>query len=164
MPKNKRESLIYTIMMCFTMVLWMSMYNVALHMGALNMESIKEGWIGFPIAYVFAMCLDWFLVSKLAKGFAFRFLVKPDSSDLRKVISVSCCMVIPMVILMSLYGGLEACVKSGNWESLLFIWLTNIPKNFIMALPFQLIIAGPLVRTLFRQAFPEGTILMEAQV
>ncbi|MDO4293778.1 MAG: DUF2798 domain-containing protein [Eubacteriales bacterium] len=163
MPKNKKESLIYTIMMCFTMVLWMSMYNVALHMGALNLESVREGWLGFPIAYIFAMCLDWFLVSKLAKGFAFRFLIKPDSSDLRKVISISCCMVVPMVILMSLYGGLEACVKSGSWEALPVIWLTNIPKNFIMALPFQLIIAGPFVRTLFRRVFPEGTILMEAQ-
>ena len=36
MPKNKRESLIYTVLMCFTMVLWMSIYNVTLHMGALN--------------------------------------------------------------------------------------------------------------------------------
>ena len=28
MPRNKRESLIYTVLMCFTMVLWMSIYNV----------------------------------------------------------------------------------------------------------------------------------------
>ena len=33
MPKHKRESLIYTVMMCFVMVLWMSVYNVTLHMG-----------------------------------------------------------------------------------------------------------------------------------
>lgn len=33
MPQNKRESLIYTVLMCFCMVLWMSMYNVILHMG-----------------------------------------------------------------------------------------------------------------------------------
>lgn len=46
MPMHKRESLIYTIMMCFTMVLWMSIYNVTLHMGTLNMETIKEAWIG----------------------------------------------------------------------------------------------------------------------
>ena len=32
MPRNKRESLIYTVLMCFTMVLWMSIYNVTLHM------------------------------------------------------------------------------------------------------------------------------------
>lgn len=33
MPQNKRESLIYTVLMCFVMVFWMSMYNVTLHMG-----------------------------------------------------------------------------------------------------------------------------------
>ena len=48
--------------------------------------------------------MDWFVVSGLAKGFAFKYLVKPDSSTLRKVISVSCSMVVPMVIIMSLYG------------------------------------------------------------
>ena len=45
MPRNKRESLIYTVLMCFTMVLWMSIYNVTLHMGALNLTTIREAWI-----------------------------------------------------------------------------------------------------------------------
>ena len=76
MPQNKRESLIYTFIMCFMMVFWMSIYNVSLHMGGLSMESIKAGWLGFPIAYIFAMCCDWFFVSKIAKGFAFKYLVK----------------------------------------------------------------------------------------
>lgn len=159
MPQNKRESLIYTIIMCFLMVLWMSMYNVALHMGHLSTETIREGWIGFPFAYVYAICFDWFIVSGPAKWFAFRFLVKPDSSSLKKVIAISSCMVIPMVIVMSFYGGLEACIKSGQWSLLPVIWLTNIPKNIIMALPFQLIIAGPIIRTVFRKAFPEGNVL-----
>ena len=140
-------------------VLWMSIYNVTLHMGALNLTTIREAWIGFPIAYVFAMCMDWFVVSGPAKGFAFRFLVKPESPVLHKVIAVSCSMVVPMVIIMSMYGALEGCVKSGNFNLLLIIWLTNIPKNFIMALPFQLLVAGPLVRRVFRGAFPEGTVL-----
>ena len=159
MPQNKRESLIYTFIMCFMMVFWMSIYNVSLHMGELSMESIKAGWLGFPIAYIFAMCCDWFFVSKIAKGFAFKYLVKPDSSVLRKVISVSCCMVVPMVIIMSLYGAVEVSIEMGNFSNLLMIWLTNIPKNFVMALPFQLIIAGPLVRKVFRTIFPEGKVL-----
>ena len=83
MPQNKRESFIYSVMMCFTMVLWMSIYNVALHMGVLNFDTICAAWLGFPIAYVFAFCCDWFLVYGIAKGFAFRFLVKPDSSVMR---------------------------------------------------------------------------------
>lgn len=29
MPQNKRESLIFTVMMCFFMVFFMSIYNVA---------------------------------------------------------------------------------------------------------------------------------------
>ena len=161
MPRNKRESFIYSVIMCFTMVLWMSMYNVTLHMGHLSLETIREGWIGFPFAFVYAFLFDWFIVSGPAKGIAFRYFVSPESSTLRKVITISCCMVVPMVFVMSLYGGLEACVKSGAWSQLLIIWLTNIPKNIIMALPFQLIVAGPLVRRVFRTAFPEGTVLQE---
>ncbi len=159
MPRNKRESLIYTVLMCFTMVLWMSMYNVALHMGGVSFKSISEGWLGFPFACIYAMLFDWFVVSGPAKAAAFRFFAKPESSDTRKVIAVSCCMVVPMVVVMSLYGGLETCVKTGEWSPLLMIWLTNMPKNIIMALPFQLIVAGPLVRRIFRTAFPEGTVL-----
>ena len=123
------------------------------------MESIKAGWLGFPIAYIFAMCCDWFFVSKIAKGFAFKYLVKPDSSVLRKVISVSCCMVVPMVIIMSLYGAVEVSIEMGNFSNLLMIWLTNIPKNFVMALPYKLIIAGPVVSFVFRAEFTEGNVL-----
>ena len=36
------------------MVLWMSMYNVTLHMGGFSTEVLREGWLGFPIAVVFA--------------------------------------------------------------------------------------------------------------
>ena len=73
MPTNKRESLIFTFIMCFAMVLWMSIYNVALHQGALTMGAVAQAWLGFPVAYVFAMCADWFVAAPLAKGFAFRF-------------------------------------------------------------------------------------------
>ena len=159
MPQNKRESFIYSVMMCFTMVLWMSIYNVALHMGVLNFDTICAAWLGFPIAYVFAFCCDWFLVSKLAKGFAFRFLVKPQDSGLKKVLCVSCCMVVPMVLIMSLYGACEGAVHTGAWGSIPRQRLINIPRNFIMALPFQLLIAGPLVRKVFRAAFPEEKVL-----
>lgn len=57
MPKHKRESLIYTVMMCFVMVLWMSVYNVTLHMGQFGVETLKEAWLGFPVAYILRWCL-----------------------------------------------------------------------------------------------------------
>lgn len=141
------------------MVLWMSIYNVALQYGKLDFEVLAAAWIGFPISYVFAMCCDWFFVSKLAKGFAFGFLVKPEDSVLKKVVCVSSCMVVPMVLIMSLYGAVEGAVHTGGWNGILSAWLFNIPRNFVMALPLQLLIAGPLVRKVFRGLFPVGKVL-----
>ncbi len=48
MPKNKRESLIYTVLMCFVMVLWMSIYNVAMQQGKLKLSSGTGSLAGIP--------------------------------------------------------------------------------------------------------------------
>lgn len=81
MPINKRESLLFTFIMCFCMVLWMSIYNVALQHGAINGEVVAAAWLGFPVAYIFAVCCDRFVASPLAKGFAFKYLVTPGKSS-----------------------------------------------------------------------------------
>lgn len=159
MPQNKRESLIFTVLMCFVMVLWMSMYNVALQFGTFNGEVVAAGWAGFPFAYIVGMCCDWFVASKISKFVAFRYLVKPQDKPLKKILCISGGMVVVMVILMSLYGACEGAFHSGNWSGVPLQWLINIPRNFIMALPFQFLIAGPLVRRVFRAAFPEGKVL-----
>lgn len=159
MPQNKRESLICTVMMCFVMVLWMSFYNVALQQGRFTLETLAAGWLGFPFAYEVGMCCDWFVASRIAKGVAFRFLVKPQDSVLKKILCISCGMVVVMVVLMSLYGACEGAFHTGNWTGVPGNWLVNIPRNFIMALPLQLLLAGPLVRRVFRAAFPEGKVL-----
>lgn len=159
MPQNKRESLIYTVLMCFVMVLWMSIYNVALQRGELDLETVAAGWIGFPFAYLFGMCCDWFVASKIAKGVAFRYLVKPQDGAWKKILCISGGMVVCMVVLMSFYGACEMAFHTGAWGQVPVAWLRNIPRNFIMALPFQLLVAGPLVRRVFRAAFPEGKVL-----
>lgn len=163
MPTNKRESLIFTVIMCFAMVLWMSVYNVArVHGWQLDASVIAEAWLGFPLAYVVAMILDVAIASRFAKWFAFRFLVTPGKSSPRAmVLAVSTMMVFPMVLLMSLYGALEATTHTGDVALIPMIWLMNIPFNFVAALPWNLLIAGPVSRWLFRRAFPMGTVLAE---
>lgn len=74
MPQNKRESLIYTFIMCFMMVFWMSIYNVSLHMGGLSMESIKAGWLGFPIAYILQCAATGSLYLSLRKDLLLNIL------------------------------------------------------------------------------------------
>ena len=60
---------------------------------------------------------------------------------------------------MSLYGACEGAFHTGSWSTVPVNWMRNIPRNFIMALPVQFLIAGPLVRRVFRAAFPVGTVL-----
>lgn len=157
MPSNKRESFIYTIMMCFVMVFWMSLYNIYLHTGAVTLDVLRSAWLGLPLGYCCALILDWFVVSTPAKKIAFK-LLPTFSSPLRKILTISSCMVLPMVFFMSLYGAVEMLSQTQNWDQLFTLWGTNILKNLIMALPFQLLIAGPLVRKIFRRIFPVGTI------
>jgi len=159
MPQNKRESLIFSFMMCFVMVLWMSIYNVSISLGGISMESIKIAWLGFPVAFITALMLDLLIVSKVAKAVAFGLILKPESSVIKKILVVSTGMVIQMVVLMSLYGSIEMCLRNGMWSQIVIYWLRNIPKNLIMALPLQLLIAGPVIRKYFRIAFPVGAIV-----
>lgn len=163
MPTNKRESLIFTIIMCFCMVLWMSVYNVArTHGWDFSLNTLAEAWVGFPPAYIVAMLLDVLIASRFAKWFAFRFLVTPGkSSKLAITLSISIMMVFPMVFFMSLYGSIEAFAHIGDASLILPMWASNIPWNFIAALPWNLLIAGPFSRWLFRRVFPEGTVLAE---
>ena len=167
MPTNKRESLIFPFMMCFCMVLWMSIYNVALQYGEFNGKLIAEAWLGFPLAYIFAMCCDWFIASPMAKGLAFTHLVTPGKSSPRAMaLAVGSCMGVPMVIIMSLYGACEGLTHMpggilANLYSVPAIWMITIPHNFVMALPWNLLVAGPLARSVFRRAFPLGTAFGE---
>ena len=48
-----------------------------------------------------------------------------------------------------------------NLQTLPMMWLVNIPRNFIMALPWNLLVAGPVARFVFRRAFPMGTVFAE---
>lgn len=86
---------------------------MALQYGTLDLEVLEKGWIGFPFAYVFGMCCDWFVASKIAKGVAFGYLLKPQDPPLKKILCISGGMVVCMVILMSFYGACEAAFHTG---------------------------------------------------
>lgn len=157
MPQNKKQSIVFTVMMCAIMVLWMSIYNVSLSMGRVSAAALMAALAGFPMGYVVGMACDWFVVSGPAKRFAFRFLVDEESSQRRMIVAISASMVVGMVTLMSLYGALEVSAQSGfanGATGILGMWLHNIPFNLVMALPFQLLVAGPLVRKLFSKIAP----------
>lgn len=154
MPINKKENFVYTFLMVFVMAFGMSAYNTILYDG-INLESLKKAWTILPLTYIIAFTVEWFFVGKMAMKLIHKF-VKPND-PLPKVILVSAlCFVTQMVIIMSFICSLLFSDFDENWIQ---NWLISMPRNFIMAFPLQVIVAGPLVGFVFRKLFPVGTII-----
>ena len=99
MPTNKKEGIIFTSLMCFLMVLGMSVYNLWLH-GDLYFSNLLIGLVpGFIVAFI----LDVFIVGVIAKKIAFKLPVNSESK-FQMIVTISCLMVLGMVTCMSLFG------------------------------------------------------------
>ncbi|WP_342562920.1 DUF2798 domain-containing protein [Paenibacillus sp. FSL R7-0345] len=149
MGRNKKEALVFTSMTCFLMVVGMSFYNVIISIGATN-EVFLQVAVGLLPALAVALVLDIFVVSKIAKGLAFK-LLKPSDPVIKKVLTISSFMVCGMVLCMSLYGTLA---HYGFGDNFFRHYLSILGLNFICALPLQLLVVGPLARFLFTKIYP----------
>ena len=151
MGQTKLQKFIFTLMMCFCMVLGMTIYNMILnegfHSNLLN-NLLKDFWLGFIVA----LLLDIFIVEKLAKPLAFK-IVKPtkETKQIKIILAISSCMVVGIVLFMSIFG---AIVSSGFTIDALKLYPLCILRNFIMALPLNLLIVSPIVRFSFNKIFP----------
>ena len=151
MEQTKLQKFIFTLMMCFCMVLGMTIYNMILnegfHSNLLN-NLLKEFWLGFMVA----LLLDIFIVGKLAKPIAFK-IVKPnkETKQIKIILAISSCMVIGMVLFMSMFG---AIIAAGFNIDALKLYPLCIVRNFVVALPLNLLIVSPMVRFSFNKIFP----------
>lgn len=138
MPTNKKEGIIFTTMMCFLMVLGMSIYNLWLH-NALHLSNL---FIGLVPGFIVAFILDVFIVGVIAKKIAFKLPVNKQSK-MQMIFTISCLMVLGMVTGMSLFG---IIFEQGIPEQFLSEYMTAWKMNLIMALPLQLLLVGPISR------------------
>ena len=151
MGQTKLQKFIFTLMMCFCMVLGMTIYNMILnegfHSNLLN-NLLKDFWLGFIVA----LLLDIFIVGKLAKPIAFK-IVKPnkETKQAKIILAISSCMVIGMVLFMSMFG---AIIAAGFNIYALKLYPLCIVRNFVVALPLNLLIVSPMVRFSFNKIFP----------
>lgn len=154
MPVNKREHLVYTFLMVIVMCLGMTSYNIIQHEG-FTLEALKKTWLLFPITYTIAFAVEWFFVGKSAMYLISKFVKEEDPLP-KKILISALCFVTQMVLIMSTICSLLFTEFNSDW---VMNWLTAIPKNFALAYPLQVIIAGPLVGITFRKLFPVGTII-----
>ncbi|QQZ11394.1 DUF2798 domain-containing protein [Heyndrickxia vini] len=148
MPTTKKESLQFGLMMCFGMVLVMTMYNFYLN-GMFGEMTFIEGIVDLITGFIVAFILDWFIVGPIAKKVALK-LTANTNNKLYTVLAISTCMVIGMAFFMSIYGFIMSNLNSGfDYNSIVTDYLSVFGRNFILALPLQIIIMGPVVRYLF---------------
>lgn len=149
MPKTKFQSVIFTAITAWIMVYIMTLYNTVLASGVFTNETflivLKSMWIEFIII---GLCA-FFISSHVAKFFAFR-VVQPGDRQIFIIFAIQIFTVVTQVALASILG-----VYHGYGFTSQFIPndLTTYCKNFIMALPVQLFIAGPIARWIFRHLF-----------
>ena len=151
MGQTKFQKMTFTLLMCFFMVLGMTIYNMILNEGLSDhflIHLLKDFWLGFAVA----LLLDVFVVGRLAKPIAFK-IVKPtkETKQIKIILAISSCMVIGMVLCMSMYG---AIIAKGFTVAALKLYPLCIIRNFVMALPLNMFVVSPLVRLSFGRLFP----------
>lgn len=149
MPKTKFQEVIFTLLMVSVMVYAMICYNISLNIGNMTNQvfllAFNEMLIMAPIAFMFEM----FLVEKLSKFFAFQ-IVKPHDHPFFILLSISSMIVCFMCPIMSLIATL---LFKGSENEIFAVWIQTTILNFPMAFCWQIFIAGPLVRFIFRTMF-----------
>lgn len=152
MPKTKFQSVIFTAVTAWIMVYIMTLYNTVLAMGSFTNATFLIAFTGMWIEYIIIFLCAFFISGRVAKYFAFR-VVKPGDRPIAIIFAIQVFTVVSQVALASILG-----VYHGYGFTSQFIpnYLVTYCKNFIMALPVQLFIAGPVARWIFRSIFERG--------
>lgn len=148
LPATKKENVYFGLMMCMGMVIMMTTYNLFTN-GLIGKISFMAILLQLVLGFVIAFLLESFVVGPIAKKIVFS-LLRNKPSKILMIVMMAFCMVIGMVTFMSMYGLASSYYANGlGGESLLGSYFSIFLKNFVFALPLQLLIVGPTVRFLF---------------
>ncbi len=149
MPQTKFQAVVFTAITAWIMVYIMTLYNTVLASGSFtNLTfwlALKGMWIEFIIIFLCA----FFISGHIARKFAFR-VVKPEDRPIFIIFAIQIFTVVCQVALASVLGVYHGY---GFTEQFIPNYLVTYCRNFIMAMPIQLFIAGPIARGLFRCIF-----------
>lgn len=146
MPKTKLQDVIFTIFMAFVMVYAMICYNISLNIGGMSnkvfLMAFGELKIMLPVAFI----LEFFIVSKLSKFLAFRFIDPSKERPIVIILSISSMIVCLMCPMMSFIATL---LFKNPGSEIIAVWLQTTVMNFPMAFFLQIFFVGPFVRNVF---------------
>ena len=152
MPKTRGESIFFTAITAWMMVYCMTLYNTVLATGSFTNQSFLIALKGMWVEYIIIFLLAYFVSSHIAKFFAFR-VVQLGDRPIFIIFSIQIFTVVAQVAFASIIGLYHGYGFTAN-----FIpdYIMTYCRNFVMALPLQLFIVGPLARLIFRSIFLKG--------
>lgn len=149
MPTNRKESLIYTMMEVLVMTLFMGIANMSIAEGGVSSKIVICAIETEIFFFVFAFIMESLFVGKVVTKFIFSLINFKDSAN-AKIICMSTFTVLCMSAFMTLFG---VIFLNGFHKQVFLIFMSDWPRNFVIALFFQWVIAGPLGRRLLDVIF-----------
>ncbi len=149
MPKTTGQSIFFTAITAFFMVFIMTVYNMVLQTQEFSNSVFLTAFCSMWGEYIVIFLLAFFVSGKIAKFFAFR-VVKPTDRPIFIIFAIQTFTVVVQVFFASFLGLLHSHGYNAN-----FIpnYICTYIQNFVMALPVQIFIVGPLSRLIFRTIF-----------
>lgn len=150
MPRNFKEGMLFTGLMCGLMVLGMSTYNLALNVYFKFSYLLLGSLPGFCLV----LAVDLLIAGQIAKPLAFKsldYLKSGKVCDARKELICKILLILffkffVMVLLMSVYS-----IVMSQIPFIIAFYAKIWVFNFIMAFPLNLLVVGPLARFILTQ-------------
>lgn len=150
MPRNKFQTIIFTLLMTFFMVYVMICYNISLNMGSMKNQifllAFHEMIIMWPVAIIIELLIGERITMKLAK----RIIAPVMENSIFIVLLISALTVCVMCPIMSL---IAVILFKNPGTEIVAVWLNTVVFNFPMALMSQIFFVGPFVRLIFGSIF-----------
>ena len=127
-------------------------YNICLNVGGMSNEVFLMAFGELKIMWPVAFVLEFAFVDKLAHMLAFR-IVTPQDRPIFITLAISSMIVCLMCPVMSF---IATCLFMHPGNQIIALWLQKTVQNFPMALCWQMLYCGPLVRAIFRLVFRRG--------
>lgn len=148
MPKTKFQSKVFSLLMSFVMVYGMEVYN---HIVAGNVTILS---FIIPVVELLGLMavvilLEELIAGRIARKIAFSIFNPEKSKPLAVIIAMQISTVCLMCPMMSLVATIV--FKSAIPAPLPVKWLQTVAINLPMAMAWQLLIAGPLVRSIVKR-------------
>lgn len=158
MPRTKPQSIVFTAITAWLMVYFMTLYNTVLASGSFTnatfLSALQSMWVEFIIIFLCA-----FFLSSHAANFLTSRIIHPGYPVLARILFTQTFTVVCQVALASILGVWHA---GGFNAQFIPNYLSVYCKNFVMALPLQLLLVGPVARWIFRLIYRVPNPLLQA--